>query len=347
MDTEFKNNNIDEFWIEDQVYSWVKLSKEKEVITSTQENNNSENDKDSDDENIVVNEKKEDVVNFNTQTDFTHNSFVFDNQHGFSHTKKKKLSDNKIKILTNDNKEQTVEHSELSQFFKIKVKVVTNHKVLQREILCRVKDRVSDFRNTLKKNIKDQYYMHYIIFVNSEACTWENKSVLFNTLNQNKCDKTGNVLFTDNIQVLLIKDDDLQSVRLFNKVNYVATDIAYFNGVHCSREVYVFGFSLMGFKPNYSKDEPKELKGKVRFENGKRKETVTFTIKSDTLKQYSYFFEKPINVKLNEQQTMSVIEIEGEFYELKNQDEFLVGDDGTYFYLASENYNVFASQFYF
>ena len=103
----------------------------------------------------------------------------------------------------------------------------------------------------------------------------------------------------------------------------------------------------MGFKPNYSKDEPKELKGKVRFENGKRKETVTFTIKSDTLKQYSYFFEKPINVKLNEQQTMSVIEIEGEFYELKNQDEFLVGDDGTYFYLASENYNVFASQFYF
>ena len=39
---------------------------------------------------------------------------------------------------------------------------------------------------------------------------------------------------------------------------------------------------------------------------------------------------------------MSVIEIEGEFYELKNQDEFLVGDDGTYFYLASENYNVFA-----
>ena len=126
--------------------------------------------------------------------------------------------------------------------------------------------------------------MQYIIFVNSEACTWENKSLLFNSLKQNKCDKTGNILFTDSIQVLLIKDDDLQSVRLFKDVNYVTTDIAYFNGVHCSREVYVFGFSLMGFKPNFSKDEPKELKGKVKFENGKRKETVTFTIKSDALK---------------------------------------------------------------
>ena len=40
---------------------------------------------------------------------------------------------------------------------------------------------------------------------------------------------------------------------------------------------------------------------------------------------------------------MSVIEIEGEFYELKTIDEFLVGDDGTYFYLNSHNYNVFAS----
>lgn len=181
--------------------------------------------------------------------------------------------------------------------------------------------------------------------VNSEVCSWKNKEILNDVLKYEE--KGGLNSLKDNIQILLIKDDDLHTVKLFKDVNFTRGATGWFNGIHSSRDTYIFGFSLIGFPKSLNPDDPKELTGIVTFTNGNTKESVKFNIKSNKMKLYSYFFESPIAVTKSNQLTMGLTECDAEFYELETDDGFHIGTDGTTFFLGTCKLNVFANLFYY
>lgn len=160
METILNNSNNDTFWIEDQIYSWVKLFKEREIITLDYEDNNSSKEKPEDIEvSVKSNDNSKDTkACFNTQVVFKPNTTVYHNEQGFVEIKGKVTNDNKIKVKNAENITKTVDQSELSQFIKIKVKAIANNKVFDREIIMNNKDKVSDLRTAIHKNIRDLHY---------------------------------------------------------------------------------------------------------------------------------------------------------------------------------------------